>query len=502
MVDFLWNNTKKVFSGVVDAADQTTSILTGSAYSTANLLKESVFLTGDIINNTASFTTDIATSTLTSTTSLLGVNRMITDVSKDYLVGYVLNNPDEATMKPLDKNLIFAASSFLLLSPLEKIRSLMINYHTLTDKSFTHKQYFLLSAIKKKVMNLLSPNNNISFNPKTIILSKDIINIKALSKTSFEKLNSLNLTQTRKRIYFGSIDCFFKELRNGGIQSFYKGALSMTIFKLIYFNLYDFRIKTIYKNLLIMCKEKNIKFWQIRKKASVNAKLTKDQMQKSDIYLKCLQYFSNPVQKIIDFSKNLFFLDIGLLTLSFPFINFYYRNNAHPIASCKQFFTYYFSPNKVNITSIYSGYIMGVIHLCAKYLLYIPAFNYCYLNMSDGLNLLINLISSMVIVEMIIYPLEFLKFRLMINNCSGVIAEKYSSIRNCVLRVYREENINGFYKGMGLKAINLFLTRICYLYAFDYYLISQIPKEEVIDHDQVKIQKNSQLNQMMSNRDE
>ena len=111
-MDDIWGFAKDAAKVTLGAAKVTTNLITDSTLSTANLLKESVFLTKDIVGATASFTYNTATTGIYKTTDLLGLNNAAYELVKQYLINYLLNNPDEEKYKPLYKNLCYSCDLF------------------------------------------------------------------------------------------------------------------------------------------------------------------------------------------------------------------------------------------------------------------------------------------------------------------------------------------------------------------------------------------------------
>jgi hypothetical protein len=412
-MDDIWGLAKDAAKVTLGAAKVTTSLITDSTLSTANLLKESAFLTKDIVGATASFTYNTATSGIMKTTDILGLNDAAYNVIKQYLINYLLNNPDEEKFKPLYKNLSYFASGFLLF-PVERVRILLMNHHIMIPSSF---------PIKKSLKINDSHDLNHSFNK-----------------------NSL------KRSYNGAFNCFFKELKNGGFLSLYNGFFSHGIYKLIYFNLLDYRMKSLFTNLLLLKSDKKKAI-----ESNNNKKITN---------FLC-KIFDDKTSKLILLSKDLLLTDLLIFHISHPFHRYSVQVNTFP---SEVGFKNYLRENFYHKFNLYQGWRLGMFSLFSKYLLLIPTLKYLHLNFNDDLSLLSYLIPSMMLVEFITYPIELLKYRFMVNRSLNGDKLIYRNIKDAVKKIYLEEHISGFFKGAFTKLINLLIIKSFYLYTVDYYI--------------------------------
>lgn len=421
-MDDIWGFAKDAAKVTLGAAKVTTNLITDSTLSTANLLKESVFLTKDIVGATASFTYNTATTGIYKTTDLLGLNNAAYELVKQYLINYLLNNPDEEKYKPLYKNLCYFTSGIVLF-PIERVRILLMNHHIMIPSSFP------LKLNKKETIN-------------------------GEIATESNRLQNLNNEKSLKRNYNGAFNCFFKELRHGGFFSLYKGCISLGVYKLIYFNLLDYRIKSLFSQLLLMKNDK--------KKAEIKTNI--------NIVKSLCKFFDDKTLKLLLFAKELFLTDLLLFHASHPFQRYFVQTNTFQSQTgVKIFLKQNIYPSFKNITNLYSGWSLGIISLCSKYLLLIPILKYLHLNITDDLSLLTYLIPSIIFVEFITYPLEVLKFRFMVNNSTEITSTKYSNVKNAVKRILNEEYFNGFYKGAWLKGVNVLIIKLFYLCLIDYY---------------------------------
>jgi hypothetical protein len=265
--------------------------------------------------------------------------------------------------------------------------------------SSTTRQYILVSLLKEQ------PTQS----TKDYLLTNVSLAISQIIISPIERCRILLKNQhlIGKR-YVGAFDSFFQELRSYGIKTIFRGALPLTCYHLFYFNLLDFRVKTLFKTLQDIDKKDN--------------------------------------QALIALGKLLGY-DFGLLTLSQPF-----ESLAHRIVSSNTS-TY----SNLNL-SLYNGFSANLLMLIVNYSIMLPGIYLLNLQKWDQLQQLLSLLAIVALAEGVSYPFDLIKGRFMIQGYNDV-GVRYSTLAGSVKKIYQEEHINGFFKGGLMKAVNFGLRK-------------------------------------------
>jgi hypothetical protein len=267
------------------------------------------------------------------------------------------------------------------------------------------RQYILMTLLKEPPTPSTSER----------IVTNISLTLSQLSISPFERCRILLKNQhLLGKTYTGVFDSFFSELRTNGLRSTFRGALPLTFYHLFYFNLLDYRVKTLFKALQDIEKKNHL--------VTVG---------------------------------NLLLYDLGLLAVSQPI-----DCMAHRIACTNR------SDTNVNLKmmlmyaqrSLYQGFTANFGMLAMNYSILIPSL---YLLNSQGMDQLqqfLTLLGIVAVAEAVSYPFDLIKGRLMVQGFNS-IQVKYDSLVDCVRKIYREEHLCGFYKGGLTKAVNFGLRK-------------------------------------------
>ena len=379
-VDAMTGTAKLTADALTGTAKLTADAVTGTVKLTAGAVTETAKFTASAVKETAKFTSDVVGSTI----QILNPKDWIIAYGRKYLVSYFLaEDPPRTTQEIIEKNAIYAASVFAV-HPMERVRLLIQNQHM-------YKYNFITTGL----------NYGLKFS--------------------------------------GAFDCFFKELRENGIRMLWRGVSPMLAYRIFYFNLLDFRIKTIFE------------YYQNKTSTSVKSSNK--------------ETFVNLCEKVM----YLYLYDFALLTGSHPFEVLFTKFGCNPISPRELNYSLYKSYAFCNPFKLYQGYSAGFIMLNLNYLIMTPFTYYLGLQAYDQLQLFIYIVAAMSIVEYLTYPFDIIKRRLIVQNCQDYSDFKYKSILNCISKIYREEHISGFYKGAFLKSLNYGVRRILFLTSLGYY---------------------------------
>ena len=377
--DAVVGTAKLTADAVAGTARLTSDAVVGTAKLTTHAIAGTAKFTANAVSETAKFTANAVSETAKFTAGVAGSTMQIlnpTDwligFARQYLVSYFIHDePVETSTQRLERNSIYAATVFTVY-PMERIRLLIQSQH-------------------------------------------------------LYKENSLK--------YFGAFDCFFKEFRDKGLRVMWRGISPWLPYQMLYYNLLDFRIKTIF---------------DIGKNSGTinDSKVS----------------FEDFCKKFV----NIYFLDLALLTGSHPMEVLFAKIGCNPYRPRELRYSLYASYAFCNPVKLYQGYFPGLIMQNLNYLLITPYMYYVALQAYDQLEILLYIVAGMFGVEFLTYPLDLIKRRIIIQNCGDYAEYKYKSVINCISKIYREENVSGFYKGAYLKLINFGARKIIFLTGLSY----------------------------------
>jgi hypothetical protein len=390
--DAVVGTAKLTADAVTGTAKLTADAVTGTAKFTADAVAGTAKFTADAVTGTAKFTANAFTETAKFTSGVVGSTIQVFNpkdwiitFARQYLVSYFLaEEPVNTTQEKIEKNSIYAATVFAV-HPMERVRLLIQNQH----------------------------------------MYKDAI--------PYQGGQSYTLK------YCGAFDCFFKEMREKGIRMLWRGVSPMLAYRIFYFNMLDFRIKTMFD------------YYQNAGTASDKAPNTSN--------------FINFCEKVL----YLYYYDFALFTGSHPFEVLFTKFGCNPVKPKELNYSFYKSYAFCNPINLYQGYAPGFIMLNLNYLLMTPFVYYLGLQAYDQLQLFIYILAALSFVEYLTYPFEIIKRRLIVQNCQEYSEFKYKSVLNSIAKIYREEHISGFYKGAFLKCMNYGVRRLLFVTSLGYY---------------------------------